>query len=112
MRTGGRFNGYRRGGVGLLDAVADDDEFGHVSVWVVKWAIVMFAEPRVFEDVRLGELVEEQEEEMSERLCWLEFERSDSQSGDSGLESQRRDAGVEHCPSCKVNAVFIPARRR
>ena len=64
--------------------------------------VVVFAEPGVFEDVRLGECVSIEKEEMAKGLLWFEgevheFEGCRGNSGDEGHDDSRR-----------IDRAFIP----
>ena len=68
----------------------------------MKGAVVVFAEPGVFKDVRLGERVPVEEEEMTEGLLGFKgevrgFERCGRDSGDEGHDDSRR-----------IDRAFIP----
>ena len=64
--------------------------------------VVVFAEPRVFKDVGLGERVSVEEEEMAERLLGLEGEACGFKGccGNSGSEG--------HDDSWRIDRAFIP----
>ena len=68
----------------------------------MKGAVVVFAEPGVFEDVGLGECVSVKEEEMAEGLSGLEGEVRGFKGccGDSGSEG--------HYDSRRIDRAFIP----
>ena len=87
-----------------MDQRSGDDGAGagYDSVGVMEGTVVVFAEPRMFEDVRLGEVVPIEEEEMAKRLTGFEdevgaFER---RCGDSG--------GEKHDFSWQMAIAFIP----
>ena len=62
----------------------------------------MFAEPRVFESVGLGERVSPEEEEMAKGLMWFEGEVG-------GFEGCCGDSGSEgHDDSRRIDRAFIP----
>ena len=68
----------------------------------MKGAVVVFAEPGMLEDVRLGERVSVEEEEMSEGLSGFKGEVH-------GFEGCRRDSGSEgHDESRRIDRAFIP----
>ena len=75
---------------------------GHDSVGMMEGTVVVFAEPRVFKDVRLGECVPVKEEEMAESLSGFKGEVR-------GLEGCRRGFGSEgHDDSRRIDRAFIP----
>ena len=74
-----------------MDRRSGDDGAGagHNSVGVMEGTVVVFAEPRMFENVRLGERVSVEEEEMAKSLTGFEgevgvFERHCRDSGGEG----------------------------
>ena len=73
-----------------MDQRSGDDNAGagHDSIGVMKGTVVVFAEPRVFESVRLGERVPKEKEKMAKSLAGLEGEVGafKRRCGDSGGE--------------------------
>ena len=69
---------------------------------MVERTVVVFAEPGVFEDVRLGERVSVEKEEMAKGLSRLEGEvyKFEGCCGDS--------EGEGHNDSRRINMAFIP----
>ena len=87
-----------------MDQRSGDDSAGagHDSVGVMEETVIMLAEPRVLENVRLGECVPVEEEEMAKSLIGFKdevgtFERC---RGDSG--------GEGHDCSWRMIVAFIP----
>ena len=68
----------------------------------MKGAVIVFAEPGVFKDVRLGKRVPVEEKEMAEGLFGFKGEVR-------GFEGCRRDSGGEgHDDSRRIDRAFIP----
>ena len=65
-------------------------------------AVTMFAEPRVFKDMRLGECVSVEEEEMTEGLLGFEGEVCGFKGGCGN------SGGKGHNDSWRIDRAFIP----
>ena len=69
---------------------------------MMEGTVIVFAEPRVFEDMGLGERVSVEEEEMMEGLLGFEGEVC-------GLKGGGRNSGGEgHDDSWRIDRAFIP----
>ena len=87
-----------------MDRRPEDDgvDTGHDSVGMVEGAVVVLAEPGVFEDMGLGKRISVEEEEMAERLLGFEDEVCGFKWGCGDSESEG------HVDSRRIDGAFIP----